>query len=58
MANNSPPPKKKIVPGLSGLNQIDANQYSAPFASAPNPVVKVGVSFDLEQWNNKDWLIG
>ena len=42
----------------SALNQIDANHYSDPFATAPNPVVKVGVSFDLEQWNIKDWIVG
>ena len=51
-------PTKKVEPGISGLNQIDANKYAASIASAPNPVVKVGVSFDLKQWNIQDWLIG
>ena len=42
----------------SALDQIDEKHYSDPFATAPNPVVKIGVSFDLDQWNIKDWLVG
>ncbi len=42
----------------SALEQIDEKHYSDPFATAPNPVVKIGVSFDLDQWNIKDWLVG
>ncbi len=39
------------------LEQIDTHSYADPFATAPKPVVKVGVLFDLDAWNIKDWLI-
>jgi len=42
----------------SALEQIDEKHYSDPFTTSPNPVVKIGVSFDLDQWNIRDWMIG
>ena len=39
------------------LEQIDTHSYADPFATAPKPVVKVGVLFDLDVWNIKDWVV-
>ena len=41
----------------NALAQIDEKRYADPFATGPKPVVKVGVQFDLEAWNVKDWVI-
>ena len=39
------------------LEQIDTHSYADPFATAPKPVVKVGVLFDLDAWNIKEWVV-
>ena len=40
------------------LSQIDKKHYSDPFATSPNAVVKIGVSFNLDQWNIGEWVVG
>lgn len=41
----------------NALSQIDEKRYAASFATDPLPVVKIGVQFDIDNWNIKEWAI-